>query len=477
MRWGRLVVLVLACLACAGARAELSPAVSTDAILISDIHFDPFQSPDKVAVLAAAPVAAWGRILRGPAAADREVVAAKVRERCGKNLYDTSPALLDSLLTAMAAHRGGFAVVTGDLVVHDFFCRYDAVLPGRPRAAAQAFAEKTVRYVVESLRRAGGSRPVYIALGNNDTDCEDYRLDPGDRLLKSALPDVARAAHVSAAMLERQGYAVSGRFSTMLPAPFERTRMVVLDDVPSSSRYATCAGAKDAGLAAQDLRWLRAQLAEARAQGQSVWFAAHIPPGVYARSTLFKGDLCTTRKPVMFLASDELTTVLTEFADVVKVALFGHTHMDEFRLLAGAGGAVPAKVIPAVSPISGNRPAFLVAQVDAGSARMVDYTEYGAPATDARADRWVGDWGAVYRFRESYGVGDLSAGALQGLLDRFAVEPLEGASAAANYVRWYGGGAAEYGIGPVWKTYQCLLKNTGEKAFLDCACPAPTEGR
>ncbi len=58
MRWGWMVVLVMAGLACAGARAELSPAVSTDAILLSDIHFDPFQAPDKVVLLAAAPVAA-----------------------------------------------------------------------------------------------------------------------------------------------------------------------------------------------------------------------------------------------------------------------------------------------------------------------------------------------------------------------------------------------------------------------------------
>ena len=37
-------------------------------------------------------------------------------------------------------------------------------------------------------------------------------------------------------------------------------------------------------------------------------------------------------------SSERLADVLEEYSDVVKLAIFAHTHMDEVRILKAAGG-------------------------------------------------------------------------------------------------------------------------------------------
>ncbi len=60
----------------------------------------------------------------------------------------------------------------------------------------------------------------------------------------------------------------------------------------------------------------------------------HIPPGVDLYSTAARMvDVCGGQRPVMFLASEKLADLLTEYGDVVELAIFAHTHMDEMRLL------------------------------------------------------------------------------------------------------------------------------------------------
>ena len=69
---------------------------------------------------------------------------------------------------------------------------------------------------------------------------------------------------------------------------------------------------------------------------------------------------------------------LVEFSDVVELAIFGHNHMDETRLLKGDGKtpasskSVAVKVVSSISPINGNHPSFTVAQIDPSSAALKD---------------------------------------------------------------------------------------------------------
>ena len=74
-------------------------------------------------------------------------------------------------------------VLSGDLIAHDFQCKFEATFPKAKPGEYRAFVEKTIEYVMRELRAALPGVPVYAALGNNDSDCGDYELDANSAFL------------------------------------------------------------------------------------------------------------------------------------------------------------------------------------------------------------------------------------------------------------------------------------------------------
>src|SRR5580698_4886912 len=278
---------VLACLSFLGVAAaeqgrEAAVGETVAAVLVSDIHFEPFFDPGKAVLLAAAPVSGWKGILGGPASTDREQRFAAVEQSCHTRGEDTPYALLASSVQAMQRDGAGAKIMTvsGDLIAHAFQCKYGAVFPHAAPGDYQAFVEKTIDFVVEELSSAVPGVPVYGALGNNDSDCGDYQLDTNSEFLKAVGEEVARTFPED----ERKGavetYAAGGYFNVRLPAAVQHARMIVLDDQFMGAKYTTCGGKTDASAAEAQLAWLEQQLAQARSNKEKVWVMAHIPPGV-----------------------------------------------------------------------------------------------------------------------------------------------------------------------------------------------------
>ena len=95
---------------------------------------------------------------------------------------DTNFPLLDSALAALraAAPEADFTIFTGDLLAHEFEAKAAKAFGVDERSTlVQAFAVATTNFVARMLGRAIPSRPVIIALGNDDAACGDYRIDPG----------------------------------------------------------------------------------------------------------------------------------------------------------------------------------------------------------------------------------------------------------------------------------------------------------
>jgi sphingomyelin phosphodiesterase acid-like 3 len=453
--------------------AKVATGQTVSALLLSDVHFDPFQDPGKVGQLATAPVEQWEAILNAPASPDQDAEFTRVRAACGPLVLDTSALLLDSTLQAVREHAGQvlFATYTGDLIVHDFQCRFDAVLPGRPQAEERAFVLKTMLYVVRSLQSSLGGKPLYVALGNNDSLCGDYRLDPQDVLYRGLEDAVMSAAGVRSDKA-RRNFETFGSFSAVLPGPMRGTRIVVLDDLPYSSRFLSCAGVRAPQVARSQAVWLDQELEAARREKQTVWTVAHIPTGIDPRPTMFPGrgvaSICTSRKPVVFQDTEALAGALTSHSDVVKLALFAHTHMDEVRLMRGEKGSVPAKMVPSVSPVGFNRPSLTVAEVNASTAEMQDYRAYAVEDWTVKGAKFV----PAYRFRETYSVGAFSIATIDGLTKSLEGDATGKSDAAQKYIRSYtSGGFSPYGIESKWPVYRCMLRHGDVNGFLQCACP------
>ncbi len=456
----------------AQATAAMEKPATVEALFVSDIHFEPFWDPAKAVRLQAAPVGEWGKILAEPASADQAMRFAALQQACGARATDTTYPLFASSLQAIHNDASGakFVLLSGDLVSHDFSCIFKAIFSAAGPTEYRAFVEKTIEFVMRSLRGALPGVPVYAALGNNDSDCGDYQLDPGSAFLaetgKMLVADLPPGERAEA----QQTFAEGGFYTARLPAPLEHTRMLVLDDLFMSRRFATCAGKPNPAPAAEQIAWLQQQLDAARRRHEKVWVMSHIPPGVNPYATATKVlDLCAGGKPQMFLSSEALPEAMARYSDVIELAIFAHTHMDEMRLLKPPGAqarGIAIKMVASISPIDGNNPSFTVAQIDAATAQLKDYQVFvgsNQTATDTT-------WSEEYDFAKTYKEDRFTAATAGELIAGFKADPTAQTAASKSYIQNYGSGSEARALGTFWQPYTCAFRNDGADAFRECVC-------
>jgi sphingomyelin phosphodiesterase acid-like 3 len=444
-------------------------------IFISDIHFDPFHDPGKAQQLLSAPVSEWKTIFDSSPSANQQQAFEQLQGQCHAKGEDTSPALLQSALAAMKARQPGakFMMVSGDLVVHNFTCRYQTLFPGSSPSDYQAFVLKTMSYVAGELRSESPDTPVYAALGNNDSGCGDYQFDPGSDFFAKAGSILALGLPVTDQRAAVDEFAMEGNYSVMMASPMKNTRLVVLNDTLLSPKYKTCAGKRDSKGADEEVLWLRKQLEQARRLGQHVWVMGHIPPGVDPFSTAEKfTDICGGVDPAMFLSSDEIPDLMVEYADVVELGIFAHTHMDEVRLLghssgeASAAHQVAVKMIPSISPVHGNQPSFTVARINAASAGIQDYSVIAASNQSGINTQWKQE----YNYAQAYHQAEFSAHALNELIGKFRLDSIAALPESQDYLRSYYVGNLAAQLSPFWPQYVCVLNNYTGKDYAACVC-------
>jgi len=464
--------------------ASAKPTANVPALLLSDVHLDPFADPAKVVKLNAAPATEWPAILSAPASPTEAQDFAALQKSCPTRGIDTPYVLWQSSLAAIHnnAAQAKFITLSGDLLAHSFDCKYKALLPTASPADYTAFTEKTVRTIATTLRSAMPGVPLYIAMGNNDSGCADYALDATHdaflglvaKIIGESLPaDLAPAERAAAV----RDFAAGGNYSVPLAA-VPHTRLLVVDDLFFSGKYATCSGKADPAPAAAQLTWLAEQIARARHQHERVWVMGHIPPGVdlYATARKF-ANVCAGAFPKMFLGNESLANLLSANADVVRLAIFGHTHADELRLLtpdrsarvsAIAALGVPLKVVASITPINGNRPTFTLAKVDPATASLADYTVVMASnltGVDAT-------WAPEYTYSTAYREPAFDAYSLTNLIPTLQADPAAKSDASKAYLRAYFPGDLSLILQLAWPQYACSLNHDSAAAFSACACAA-----
>jgi sphingomyelin phosphodiesterase acid-like 3 len=456
--------------------------------MLSDIHFDPYHDPVKFERLRAAPASAWQKILAEPDAPSQAADFAKLMKACKTRGVDTPWTLLESSLQAahLQSPHALFVTVSGDLTVHQFDCRFHSFVPGATEAEYSDFAAKTVAYVASELRRVFGSTPIYLALGNNDSGCGDYREDQDSSYLHDVAETFSQSVDSPGGRKELlRVFPVSGDYSVALPKPIVRGRLIVLQDIFLSSGYAGCNGKPDAAAGAAKVDWLRNELTAARARHEQVWVMTHIPPGVNVYSTVTKNvDVCKGQAPVMFFNDEKLVEVLTDFAADIRLVLLGHTHNDEMRLLQGpvlpaAPGAkdapprpawVAAKLVPSITPINGNNPAFTLAEVDPRTAVLKDYRVIAGSNVTGVGTMWTEE----YRFSTTYHSTAYKPEEVAAIIAKFSVDKSGATPVSSAYEQNFmvNGGLRALAIRAVWPQYVCSLANDTEAAYRSCVCPA-----
>lgn len=392
-----LLCLMLALGPCV-ARAETGPG---SFVQISDIHFNPFDPPARSHDLVDAPLSDWPAILaRNP---DRRL------SQWGE---DTNDALLETTLNELsrAAANSDFVLVTGDLIAHDFPARVHRALGFAPGSAeSRAFAAKTTLFVIERLRAALPAKPMLLALGNTDSGCGDYRIDPGGPYLaatRAAIREMVGADRLSADF--DATYGAGGYYAAAHPT-LPDTTILVLDNAMWAADYRDACGSGGLDVAKAMIDWLERQLQAAEAAGRKVWLMHHIPVGVDAYSTLkAKAETCRQRLVPMLGEpfAPRFTGLLARYSATVTASFSGHDHHDDYRLLRNEAGAVVRveKVAPAISPVFGQNPGFHIFSYDRGTGALADFsTRYLANLATA-AGPAAADWQEEYTFTAAYGV-------------------------------------------------------------------------
>ncbi|HEX9202284.1 MAG TPA: metallophosphoesterase [Acidobacteriaceae bacterium] len=471
-------------------RKDGPAAAPVSALFLSDIHFDPLRDPIKAPRLNEAPVDQWAAILASPASPTQEADYAAINQLCPiKPLVDPSDQPLQSALTAIhdqaKATHVRFAVLSGDIVTHQFDCRYKLLFPKSTHAEYLAFVVKTFNYAVSSLRKALPGIPLYIAVGNNDTGCGDNKLNPRkDDFLRLTAPTVADALPTSDRARALRDFP-RGYYGATLPARIAHTRILVLDNLYESAAYKTCAAQPDPAAEDPQLVWLSAQLKQVRARHQQAWVVGHIPPGVnlYSTYNLSPGFCGSGTPPAPFLADNKLNDLLAANADVVRLALFGHSHTDELRLLkpppdsgSPPNTGVPLKILPSISPVFANLPSFTLATIDPRTATLQD-----SSVVMASNSTGIGTvWSKTYTFSEAYHLPDFSAGSLTQLITEFQSDPAADKPESQAYLRenrhyFFDDHSAP--LQPNWRGYACAMDHISAASFTACACstraPAP----
>jgi sphingomyelin phosphodiesterase acid-like 3 len=464
-------------------KAAAAPA-SVPALMLSDVHLDPFADPAKVAKLNAAPASEWPAILSAPASPTQAQDFATLAKSCPTRGVDTPYILWQSSLAAIHANatQAKFVTISGDLLAHSFDCKYKKLLPTATPADYVAFTEKTVRTIVSTLRAALPGVPLYVGMGNNDSGCTDYALDATrDAFLAAVSKVVAEALPADLSTNDRaaaeRDFSAGGYYSVPLAA-VPHTRLLVLDNLFLSGKYATCGGKPDPTPAIAQLAWLAEQLSLARQHNERVWVMGHIPPGVdlYATARKFT-NVCAGAAPQMFLANESLPNLLAQNADIVRLAIFGHTHADEMRLLvpdhsarisAIAALGVPLKVVPSITPVNGNRPTFTLVSVNPATASLTDYTVVMASNLTGVDTTWAPE----YTYSTTYHEPAFDSLSLATLIPTLQADTAAKSAASQAYLRAYFPGDLSLILQLAWPQYACSLNHDSAAAFAACACAA-----
>ena len=270
------------------------------------------------------------------------------------------------------------------------------------------------------MRRFPG-KPVFLALGNNDSICGDYMLAPDGRFLADTQRLVRRMLRVGESEGFDHGWDV-GRGYDVANGTIPRLRMIFLNSIFFSPHYDdACATAAPADPGLDAIAWLAGRLSAAERAGEKVWVLMHIPPGADAFATLRAGA-CPTGLRAMWSApeTDRFLELIGRHAHTVTAVYAGPRTWTSFgcwATLERSGGFVLGT--PAISPIFGQNPGFHVYDTDAGG-RLVD--------------------------RETWALGDLSSGGpvaarvsvLVAMGSGWLDPDLDGGSGSGDRERWRG---------------------------------------
>lgn len=441
------------------------PAATPGTVVsISDIHFNPFYDPALIGSLIRSDYEQW-----------QPIFSHSTVQNYGSHDADTNYLLFQSALQNIysVAPRPDFIIISGDFLGHDFQETF-AKLSGKNDAnSVAAFIDKTIAFVTLMIARRFPNTPVYPALGNNDSYCGDYAVEPNGQFLRATAQTwkglLRSAANVHSFM---ETFPASGSYDVVAPNN-RKHRLIVLNTTFFSSKYRNACGDPNAQPGTELMKWLEAALQASATLGAKVWLLYHIPPGIDVYSSLNQSSSSQAQQAVSFWQASynqQFIDLMTRYSGMIVGAFAGHTHMDTFQLVQSTN-QTPVSFVhftPAISPSFGNNPAFEIFTYNRRSATLRDYKAYYFDLSSAAAQKNARvKWRKEYSFVESYRQPSFAASSLKAIYD---LMPANQNGNLTKYETYYNvSNRASPGFAPDnWRAYWCGMTNLTEPQYLGC---------
>ncbi|CAM38667.1 conserved hypothetical protein [Leishmania braziliensis MHOM/BR/75/M2904] len=293
--------------------------------LISDIHYDPLYGTEKAKGCTDASYSVWGM------------------PGC-----DSSPQLTARALEDVSAQNTSLLLYGGDWQRHSFLesgLKPDAIFKDLSRRFRNVTVDGSLGEVAFCASLGNNDVvPDYYYSWENETSVQQltYRVD--------AMRDAGLLSDAEASVMVKCGYYTH---------EMANVHVIVLHTLlwAHSLRPPLASSVRDP---CNQLSFLRNELVKARRDRKRAIIMGHIPPGIDLYAVLKRGF--KSEEDDMFWKEEYVTaydSIVSEFKDLIVVQLFGHTH--HFRLLTMPRSGALALIIPAISPIFGNNPYYMVA--------------------------------------------------------------------------------------------------------------------
>ena len=446
-------------------------ATTFPAVVFSDIHFNPLDTPTQCQALAAADVTSWARMLQASS-----TTLPKWHE-------DTNYRLLVLALENIKNNLGKspVAIFAGDLLVHEISTLYYQNCAGltsqqtpsaQDVANMQAFANKTAIFVMQQVRASLGNIPVMFVVGNNDS----YTGVGPDHIFLASTVEPYYTNFVNGTPADYpeffNSFTAGGYYSA---EPLGANLKVISLNTNLFAVPPPIPGLpSNDGSAYAQLAWLDTTLASARDAGQQVWLLMHVPPGADTCTTAGNfgsgASLTTTTAVMMWVPAyqESFLQILAKYPGVVTFTLAAHTHRDEFRVLSSEQ---VLEIPPSISPFFGNDPAFKIFTFTQETFTPTDYQSLNYDLATAPAQ-----FNSYYTFSSAYAM----AGPLNASLEQLYPELHTNSSKQALYMGQYNSGNnGQYSSGgnstnwnPIsdtnWPVFACGVGNVAQADFIDC---------
>lgn len=452
--------MLFACFVCISiAKAQPKTSAQANILSASDIHFDPFFDPSLMDKLVKADYKQWPAIFN----------SSTIKQ---PNSYgsDANFPLFISALAAMKRQNPSpaFIVITGDFLCHSFQTNYTKYAPQYPDSV-RSFTSKTIQCMAMMFDRYFPKSVVLPVLGNNDSFCGDYMIEPGGEFLNmfaKAWAPLQRNHNTRADNAFIAGFTKGGYYTYALKDG-SGGKLVMLNTIFFSSNYKNSCETHPANPAADELTWLNTLLKQNQLKKGKLWLVAHIPPGIDVNKTINGKGTCVENIRTMWRDSCNLVfqEMVIKYASVIRAGLAGHTHMDDFRLLYDSKGAPVyfMHITPAVSPLFANNPGFQSLSYNKASFKLLNSKTYYLNLSVANAA-----WALEYDFDKTYNIGGINAESLDAVRKKIASAP----AYLNSYINYYDVNNPQLtGInGQNWKAYWCATGNLTTASFTVCYC-------